>query len=172
MYNLQGGFIEYDVDFSGVHTGNNANFYLISPYAGFNFGTDYCDAQTSPFCLETDFIEANGHCGGQTAYHPQPGNSGQAYSQYKFKSSRFSMKASFSADGSIMTLSSSQFGTKKMRINPLSARKAVVMSSLWQGWVPMDGQCGPNGDLSSSVYRVSNVKIGGPYARAATQCSC
>jgi len=119
-----------------------------------------------------DFIEANGHCGGQTAYHPQPGNSGQTYSQYKFRSSKFTMKAVFSADGSSMTLTSSQSGTKTMRINPLSARKAVIMSSLWQGWVPMDGQCGANGDLASSVYTVSNVKIGGPYAKASTPCSC
>merc|ERR1712232_517465 len=44
-YNLLGGFVEFDVDFSGVTPGVNANIYTISPSIGGGGyqGGNYCD---------------------------------------------------------------------------------------------------------------------------------
>jgi hypothetical protein len=68
-FNLLGGYVEYDIDFSGVRTGVNANIYTISPAGvsstnGFN-QNNYCDgAQTgSKWCIEVDWVESNGNCG-------------------------------------------------------------------------------------------------------------
>ena len=67
-FNLLGGSVEYDVDFSQTRPGVNANIYTISPA---NFGSSfsqsrYCDgAKTgSDWCVEVDWIETNGNCGG------------------------------------------------------------------------------------------------------------
>jgi len=74
-FNLLGGYVEYDIDLSNVDNGVNANIYTISPasFSGsyFNKTLDYCDgaATGSDWCMELDWIEANGHCGGASTIH-------------------------------------------------------------------------------------------------------
>ena len=74
-FNLLGGYVEYDIDLSNVDSGVNANIYTISPasFSGsyFNKTLDYCDgaATGSDWCMELDWIEANGHCGGAATIH-------------------------------------------------------------------------------------------------------
>merc|ERR1712139_657010 len=83
-FNLLGGYVEFDIDLSNVETGVNANIYTIAPasFSGsaFNKTLDYCDgaASGSDWCMELDWIEANGHCGGATTIHTieGPGNDG------------------------------------------------------------------------------------------------
>lgn len=63
-YNLLGGWVEYDIDISGVPPGVNANIYTISPKAGHINATgfwqgEYCDgaATGDKWCVEVDWIE-------------------------------------------------------------------------------------------------------------------
>merc|ERR1712224_168469 len=77
-YNLLGGFVEFDIDLSGVTPGVNANIYTISPGiggGGYQQG-NYCDGAVNdkPWCLEVDWIESNGNCGGATTLHTKAGN--------------------------------------------------------------------------------------------------
>jgi hypothetical protein len=66
-YNLLGGYVEYDIDFSGVRPGVNSNIYAITPSGISSSGfiqNNYCDSQTGPnWCLEVDWVESNGNCG-------------------------------------------------------------------------------------------------------------
>lgn len=83
-FNLLGGFVEFDIDVSGVKTGVNANIYSISPTfqsSEFDSKSDYCDGAATgskPWCAEVDWIESNGNCGGQTTLHTVqgPGSNG------------------------------------------------------------------------------------------------
>ena len=83
-FNLLGGFAEFDHDFSAVNDGVNDNIYSISSRLHgdvFSKGADYCDgggntskpAGKGGYCLEVDWIESNGKCGGATAIHDVPG---------------------------------------------------------------------------------------------------
>jgi hypothetical protein len=75
-FNLLGGFVEFDVDFSNVPTGVNANIYTISPSFGDSFSqANYCDGQgpNGRWCVEVDWIETDGNCGGATTLHTRPG---------------------------------------------------------------------------------------------------
>merc|ERR1719454_997939 len=69
-FNLLGGYVEFDFDVSGANTGVIPNIYTISPSFGREFVKDnnYCDMgqNDSPDCLEIDWIESNGGCGGAT----------------------------------------------------------------------------------------------------------
>merc|ERR1712232_1034054 len=63
--------------------GVNANIYTISPtFSGSEFSkeADYCDgaATGDDWCMELDWIEANGKCGGAATIHTieGPGNDG------------------------------------------------------------------------------------------------
>ena len=68
-FNLLGGYVEYDIDFSATNPGVNANIYSVSPqFPGSRFSQDaYCDGSRPAgpgYCTEVDYIETNGNCGG------------------------------------------------------------------------------------------------------------
>jgi hypothetical protein len=193
-FNLVGGFVEFDIDFSNVKTGVNANIYTISPSidaSGYT-GSRYCDgAKTDDnWCLEVDWIESNGNCGGATTLHTikGPGSNGctawgcRASYHYNGKSS-FHMRIEYGADGSWTTIRDGQtIGTGSLSPNPSAAdwsiikdayasKGAVVYSSEWQGWVPVE-ECGTSGDLSSSHFSVSNLKISGSVVQGPTPTKC
>jgi len=167
VWDLRGGAISFDMDLSQVGTGNNANLYLIAP-AGQWDSSQYCDAQgqNGPVCEETDLIESNGNCGAQTSYHHFAGNTGQIDFQYKYPSSGLvHIDVHFSATGNSFTIKGSQQGVtfvnKAMAIHASAISHAVIVSSLWQGWVP---DC--NGRCSSAVsggatYTVENLLVYG-----------
>jgi len=192
-FNLNGGYVEFDIDFSGVNTGVNANIYTISPTGlgsdGYT-GDKYCDGADNdkPWCLEVDWIETNGNCGGATTLHTKqgPGPDGctswgcRASYHYGGKSS-FHMRIEYGADGAWTTIRDGQ------QVGALSpgpgswdwevikstheAQGAVIYSSEWTGWVPVE-DCGTSGDLGSSHYKVSNLKIFGSVVQGPTPRKC
>jgi len=194
-YNLLGGAVEFDIDFSNVNTGVNANIYTVSPTihkaSGFNI-SDYCDgaATGDKFCLEVDWVESNGNCGGATTLHTKegPGPDGctawgcRASYHYNGKSS-FHMRIEHAADGTWTTTRDGQvISSGALSPTPGAAddsviksffesKGAVIYSSLWIGWVPVD-DCGSSGDLDSSHFSVSNMKINGAVVQGPTPTKC
>ena len=195
-FNLLGGSVEFDIDVSNVRTGVNANIYTISPTGvgsgGFN-QNNYCDGAKpagSSWCVEVDWIESNGNCGGQTTLHdiPGPGSNGctawGCASSYHYNGrSSFHMKISYGADGQWTTVrdgqtispyslspspSGSDWGTVAQQY---SQRGAVIYSSEWTGWVPVQ-DCGTSGDLGSSSFTVKNLQITGSVVQGPTPRKC
>jgi len=193
-FNLLGGSVEYDVDFSGTKTGVNANIYTISPAnigSYFNQG-HYCDGAKygNDWCVEVDWIETNGNCGGQTTLHTVqgPGNDGCtawgcANSYHYNGKSKFHMKITYDADGTWRTYRDGQLiGPQHLSPQPKSSdvaklkeqysqRGAVIYSSQWVGWVPVS-DCGSSGDLNSSRYTISNLVINGKVVQGPTPTKC
>jgi len=79
-FNLLGGYVEFVMDVSGAHPGVNTNVYSSFPNLtekGYRGPEDYCDGQgpnvASPYwCLEEDFIEANGDMLFSSTWHTVP----------------------------------------------------------------------------------------------------
>ena len=195
-FNLLGGSVEYDIDLSHANTGVNANIYTISPtgisgWTGFNQG-NYCDgAKTGgDWCVEVDWIESNGNCGGQTTLHTVAGswgsgcNAGGCANSYTYNgASSFHMKVTFGTDGSwttcrdwdcisMLNLSPMPGGSDVATlVKYYSGVGAVIYSSQWQGWVPV-ASCGGGGDLQSSSFKISNLRIIGTVVQGPTPTAC
>jgi len=193
-YNLVGGSVEFDIDFSGVHTGVNANIYTISPSiggGGYSSG-NYCDGADNdkPWCLEVDWVESNGNCGGATTLHTKqgPGPNGctswgcRASYHYNGRSS-FHMKIDYGTDGSWTTTRDGQVinsgtmspapggGDWSVIKSAYESKGAVIYSSEWTGWVPVE-DCGTSGDLGSSHFKVSNLRITGSVVQGPVPRKC
>lgn len=194
-FNLLGGSVEYDIDVSQVPTGVNSNIYTISPSGvgagGFNQG-NYCDgAKTgAQWCVEVDFIESNGNCGGQTTLHTRegPGSDGctawgcaHGYT-YNGKTS-FHMKITFGADGTWNTYRDGEL-ISPATLNPspqsadtstlakfYAAHGAVIYSSQWVGWVPQ-AFCGTSGNLDAATFSIRNLVIRGSVVQGPTPTRC
>jgi len=192
-FNLLNGYVEYDIDISNVDTGVNANIYTISPqFSGpfFNKTLDYCDgaATGSDWCMELDWIEVNGHCGGAATIHTieGPGNDGCTAWGCRitehYGNSKFHMKVehdgngawTITRDGQVMSGwnpdPSGAWGYIKQM---MQERGTVIYSSEWTGWVPAD-DCGTDaGDLYGSSFSISNLKIYGSVVQGPepTECS-
>jgi len=193
-YNLLGGYVEYDIDFSRVHPGVNANIYTISPKFG-NSSFDpatYCDgaATGAKWCPEVDWVESNGNCGGQTTLHTVagPGSVGctawgcSASYHYGGKSS-YHMRIEYGSDGTWTTIRDGQT-ISPSSLSPVPGANdwsvltahysnygAVIYSSQWVGWVPVP-DCGSSGDLNSSSYSVSNLQICGKVVQGPSPRTC
>ena len=178
-FDLRGGSVEFDLDFSKVNGGVNANIYTISPAlgaAGYSPSL-YCDgAKTgSGWCTEIDWIESNGYCGGGTAIHTKEGSTaGSGTARYIYnKSKDFHMKISYAADASFTITFNGQRITSggltpattaaehAIIANSYAKNGAVIYSSQWVGWVPMASSCPSGGSLGTSVYSVKNLRING-----------
>lgn len=194
-YNLIGGWVEYDIDFSSVQTGINANIYTVSPQgigAGGYQPSLYCDgaATGSKWCIEVDWVESNGNCGGATTLHTRegPGNDGCSAwgcrNSYHYNGkSKFHMRIEYGNDGSWTTVRDGQvIGGGQLNPTPggnewnivkqnYESRGAVIISTEWKGWVPVD-DCGSGGDLDSSFFTVSNLKIQGSIKQGPTPTLC
>lgn len=193
-FNLIGGSIEYDVDVSGVNAGVNVNVYSISPawFPESGYSREYyCDAQRSgdSWCVENDFLEANGKCGGATTLHTirGPGEGCTAWGcnfDYTFGKTSFSMRVEFDEQGRMTTFVdgvryefSDLRGQKpsdwEMVRETYSTRGAVIYSSQWSGWVPTFGSCqSRNGNTQGSRYEVSNLRIQGSVVRGPIPSLC
>jgi hypothetical protein len=168
-FNLLGGFAEFDLDFSAVNEGVNANIYSISPrlHGGdFSKAADYCDgggntskpAGKGGYCLEVDWIESNGKCGGATAIHDVPGrntsrrplgcNAAGCRKEYLYMKSTMHMRAEYDTAGRLTLTHENQTITPKQWV-PLpnasdwsvtersyASLGAVIYSSQWIGWAP------------------------------------
>lgn len=184
-FNLLGGSIEWDMDTSKAHGGINNNFYTVSPDK--SYFPKYCDIQKndSPQCMEMDLIENNGACFGQTTWHTWPNKNGGCdedgcYGQFSHGGT-FHMKAEFSQDG-WMTVSidgnkidvSHPVPSKNAQAfvaETMKSKGAQIQSTQWQGWVPKAGACG-SGDLGSSVFSVSNVRVVGTVVQGPEPTKC
>lgn len=191
-----GGSVEYDVSFSGVRTGVNANIYTISPTGVGSGGftqANYCDGAKpagNQWCVEVDWIETNGNCAGQTTIHdiPGPGNNGctawGCHKQYFYNGkANFHMKITYGNDGSLTVNrdgqnispwdfspapSGSDWGIVAQQY---SSRGAVIYSSQWVGWVPIES-CGTSGDLGASSFSIKNLRITGSVVQGPTPARC
>lgn len=192
-FNLLGGYVEFDVEFAGVPTGVNANIYTISPSFGssaFN-QNKYCDgAKTgSQWCMEVDWVETNGNCGGATTLHTVQGgskgcNAGGCQSSYYYNGKpNYHVKISHATNGQWTTVhdgkkigpndltpmpQSSDWNTVA---NTMASKGAVIYSSQWTGWVPLSS-CGTTGNLASSVFSIKNLKIYGKVVQGPTPSKC
>jgi len=182
-FNLNGGYVEFTMDTSGAHGGINNNLYTSSPDP--SYFPAYCDIQPngSPQCMEMDIIENNGNCMAQSTWHTWPNrNGGCDESGCAGKApigGVFDVKASFSTDGWMSVVIKGQ--NIDFSPYPSDSAKSYVQkimndfggqihSTQWQGWVP-SGNCG-SGDLRSSVFEVSNLRIMGTIVQGpeATRC--
>lgn len=193
-FNLNGGYVEYDIDLSNVDGGVNANIYTVSPAAFsmpyFNRSLDYCDgaATGDDWCMELDWIEANGKCGGAATIHTieGPGSDGCTAWGCRVEShygqSKFHMRIEYDENGS-WTIT--RDGEKLSAWNPApdnrawdyiksmhEERGAVIYSSEWIGWVPVD-DCGTDaGDLYGSSFSISNLVVSGSVVKGPEPTRC
>lgn len=183
-FNLLGSSVEYDVDTTDVKIGVNANMYTISPTLTGPFSQSYyCDGQKLGrlWCLEVDWLETNGNCGGATALHTVSGTgtgctNWGCYGQFSYNGrTSFHMRINTDINGVITVIrdgvvvsinQNGSPGTKDWNIikNSYGTKGAVIYSSQWVGWVPsVGGRCSSSdGDLARSVYTVSNLRITAP----------
>jgi len=201
-YNLNGGSVEFDIDFSNVDHGVNANIFTQSPrFSGSEYqGKDHCDGADNdlPWCLEVDWIESNGHCGGATTLHtiPGPGASDHGCTswgcrmEYHFSGvNKYHMKIQYGEDGSWRNfmngheVSSWDYQPSGIDWGVIKSSHettgAVLYSSEWAGWVPgQDGgssltDCGSEiGDLDGSSFTVTNVVIVGTVVQGPEPTRC
>jgi hypothetical protein len=192
---LNGGYVEFDIDLSNVDNGVNANIYAISPKSfsldHFNKTLDYCDgaATGDDWCMEEDYIEANGHCGGATTWHTVvgPGNDGCTawgcrVSYHLNGKSKVHMKVAYDDNGHFTV---TKDGEAFSGYNPApddraydviksfhETRGVVVYGSEWTGWVPVD-DCGTTpGNLYGSSYSISNLVISGSVVKGPEPTKC
>lgn len=192
-WNLLNGSIEFDMDVSGVQAAVNTNFYTSSPPKP-NCGSDcYCDVQAndSPVCMEMDILENNGKCKMASTWHSAGGTGGDkgycdawgcAAMADLPSSGKFHIKSTFSAEGDWETtldgVAVNGWGSEKpvdkdreIVKSTMSSIGGVIESSQWTGWVPGDG-CPTGGDVSKSVFSVSNVRVTGTVVQGPVPTLC
>lgn len=195
-FNLLGGSVEFDIDFTKTQTGVNGNIYTISPKSisanGFSQSA-YCDgAKTQPdkWCVEIDWIESNGNCGGAITLHTiiGPGNGCTAWGcrehfMYNGKAA-YHVKIEYDEVGRItMYRDNEVIAPSDIKPAPLASDwaklveqytqyGAVIYSSLWQGWVPLEKTCNGYGSLPASSFTVSNLRITGTVVQGPIPTLC
>lgn len=192
-FDLTGGSVEFDYDVSGANIGVIPNIYTIAPTFSGSFTQDAeCDMGDNdlPDCLEVDWIESNGNCGGATTLHTVPGTGDGACnywgcrSTYSLGNSKFHMKIDYDSNGkvtinmdgqiisgdSLSSVSSNDWNIVKQTYQSTGA---VIYSSQWTGpWVPADFCGGGPGDLEGSHFEISNLKITGTVKQGPEPHKC
>ena len=195
-FNLLGGYVEYDIDLSTANPGVNANIYTISPNishgeSGYT-ADDYCDAQMTGnnFCLEVDWIESNGNCGGATTIHTEQGPGypgcnawGCGYDYHYNGRTQFHVRIEYAADGMCTVIRDGQTieywmydpqpdSSDSAVIKDYNERVgSIITSTQWTGWVPVE-DCSTTGDLASSSFSVSNLVVFGSVVQGPTPTMC
>lgn len=191
-FNLLGGYVEFDVDVSGVRAGVNANLYAIAPSIGADGyqPEEYCDgAGERPWCIELDWLESNGHCAGASTIHtvPGPGDNGctawGCRTHYNHGSPTFHMRVEYGSDGRetifkdgspLTGYSPNPDGSTWSKIQQEMQSKGVILyGSEWTGWVPDEWCGGPNaGDLEASTYNINNIVVQGSVVQGPEPAKC
>jgi len=186
-FNLLGGYMEFDIDTSGSHTGVNNNFYLVSPDPSYFKASNDCDiqAQGKPSCMEMDIIENNGNCLAQTTWHTWPNHNGDCdqggcWGQ-KYRRGKTHIKAEFTTDGWMtvfidgskvdVTHPVPSENAHKYVHDTMASKGAQIQSSQWVGWVP-SGNCGGSGDLGSSTFSIENLRVSGTVVQGQEPPKC
>jgi len=185
---LLGGGLSFTVDLSKVNNMVNANLYLVIPGTLMGGSHFYCDnSQTfvdrGNACIELDIFESNGHQLAASTMHTHVGtNSGcdtwgcrqMVYFGGTIDGNRpFQINVNVSNDGDL-TVQFSQDGktqwafnnasgfdgaAKQAIVDGMRGHGAIVVSSMWTGWVPPNNS--GTGDLNGSHYTLSNLKYTG-----------
>jgi len=186
--NLLGGGMTFTADLSGVQNLVNANLYLVIPGTLDGGSHFYCDNSATfvakgNACIELDIMESNGHSLVASTMHTKVGTGsgcdtwgcrGMYYFGGTIDGNRaFQVAVDVSNDGNI-TVKLSQDGkstytfnniggfdgaAKAAIVDGMSKHGAVVVSSMWTGWVPPNTS--GNGNLGGSHYTVSNLMYRG-----------
>ena len=194
-FNLLGGSIEFDVDLRNSKRGVNTAVYTIAPKFGGKDVYDtsmYCDGNSNNWCVELDFVESNGKCGGATTLHTRPGQFpgctgwGCAYN-YLYDDAFTRFKIDIAEDGKYTVyVDGKRFTWNDIVPKPLQSdletwvkslkeNGAVIMFSSWTGWVPLDNKCGSvasNNVLETSSFSFNNLKITGKIVQGKELSLC
>lgn len=201
-YNLIGGFVEFTYDISQVGQGVNTNIYTISPTfsnpSGFVKDNDYCDGAdgSRAWCMEDDWVESNGNCGGATTLHTVPGGgmfcgSWGCRATYQYNGAHSDRwRVSYDEGGGMHVTRGGQTVSPEMLSpgaqnsdweivrNTMASKGVVLYSSLWGNWVPLTDQCGPataepSPTVDNSQFTISNLRISGTVVQGPepTRCS-
>lgn len=156
-FNFAGGFLEFDMDLSNAHGNVNNNFYMTFP----RDGRSYCDSggSCSSCCAEMDFTENNGNCWQATTWHgDRGGHDHDGEAQQGGINGQVHIRAAWNADGTSLGVDvNGDHHSGEGFADVMSQVGGVLYSSQWTGWVP--GSCGGDGNLGSSSFSVSNIKI-------------
>jgi len=185
---LLGGGMTFTVDLSKVNDMVNANLYLVIPGTLMGGSHFYCDnsetfVNRGNACIELDIFESNGHQLAASTMHTKVGtNSGcdtwgcrqMVYFGGTIDGNRpFEIIVRVSNDGDL-TVQFSQDGktqwafnnaggfdgaAKAAIVDGMRNHGAIVMSSMWTGWVPPNNP--GKGNLDGSSYTVSNIMYEG-----------
>jgi len=186
--NLLGGGLKFSCDLSGVKNLVNANLYLVIPGTLDGGSHFYCDNSATfvgrgNACIELDIMESNGHSLAASTMHTHIGtNSGcdtwgcrglvnfggtidgnKAFEVDVRVSNDGDLTVKFEQDGrsqySFQNVGGFDGAAKAAIVDGMKNHGAIVMSSMWTGWVPPNTS--GNGDLAGSHYTVSNVMYQG-----------
>lgn len=185
---LLGGGLSFTVDLSKVKDMVNANLYLVIPGTLDNGSHFYCDNSENfvnqhNACIELDIFESDGHSLAASTMHTKIGtNSGCdtwgcrsiVYFGGTIDGNRpFQINVRVSNDGDL-TVQFSQDGrtqwafnnaggfdgaAKAAIVDGMRNHGAIVVSSMWTGWVPPNNA--GKGDLDGSHYTLSNLMYEG-----------
>jgi hypothetical protein len=187
-FNLLGGGLKFTADLSGVQNLVNANLYLVIPGTLDGGSHFYCDNSATfvsrgNACIELDIMESNGHSLVASTMHTKVGT-GQGCDTWGCRglyyfggtingNQAFDVSVQVSNDGNItvqlLQNGRSQYifnnvggfdgAAKAAIVDGMSRHGAVLMSSMWTGWVPPNTS--GNGNLGGSHYSVSNIMYKG-----------
>lgn len=187
--NLLGGGLTMTIDLSKVQTNVNANIYLVIPGTLDSGSHFYCDnsqnfVNQGNACIELDLMESNGHqCAASTMHTKIGTNSGcdtwgcrqMTNFGYIDGNQPFQVQVMVSNDGD-MTVQYSQNGKSAWAFNNVGGfdgaakaaivdgmrnHGAIVVSSMWTGWVPPNSPVSCQGCLDGSTYSISNLMYKG-----------
>jgi len=186
--NLLGGSLTFTVDISRVNNLVNANLYLVIPGTLMGGSHFYCDnsetfVNRGNACIELDIFESNGHSLAASTMHTHVGtNSGcdtwgcrqmVTFGGVIDGNRPFDVEVRVGNDGNL-TVQFHQDGkstwafnnaggfdgaAKAAIVDGMRNHGAIVMSSMWTGWVPPNTS--GNGDLNGSSYIMSNLAYKG-----------
>lgn len=183
------------MDVSQSQTGVIPNIYSFSPSnlggGGFDTNDKYCDGADNehPWCMEMDWMESNGGCGGATTWHTIPGPGNEGCTSYGCRVTqhhngpRFHMKVSYDGSGNPTVVkdgrtlggfSPSPEGGFAEKVKSTHARLgAAIYSSQWtSSWVPAEDCGGGPGNLDGSTFSISNLKIQGSVVQGPVPSLC
>merc|ERR1712194_875687 len=156
-FNLNGGFVEFDMDVSNVDVGVNANLFTISPYS---FASDHFN-NSLDYCAHAQGCSTTNHFNGTSKFHMKI-----AYDE--------TGHMTVSRDGEVFAdYSPAPDDTTWVLVKSYhEGRGAVIYGSEWVGYVPVE-DCGTTaGDLNNSSYSISNLVISGSVVQGPVPTKC
>merc|ERR1712107_963717 len=154
--------------------------------------SNYCDGADNdkPWCMEDDWVESNGKCGGATTLHTVPGpgmfcGSWGCRAEYHYTDTRLKWRIEYDTTGGMHVhyggntvnpeslKPAAQGSDWNVVVDFMKKKGAVIYSSQWGGWVPVDS-CGSaaSGVGQSSHFSISGLKISGTVVQGPEPRKC